>query len=238
MKASQVMTRDVATITPDAPVLDALRLMLERRISGLPVIGEDGRLVGIVTEGDFVRRAELDTERRRPRWLNFLLGPGRLASEYVGTHGRRTEEVMTRDVVAVDGDAPLAEVVDLMEKHGIKRVPVVHDGRLVGIVSRADLLRAFAACLMQSPDVDTSDAAIVQRIEREIEKQPWGPASMMQVSVDHGTAHLRVVLIDDREREALRVLVENDPGVTRVLDHLTTVEAMTGSVVQSAPDPG
>lgn len=236
MIASDVMTRDVATITPDTPVLEALRLMLERRISGLPVVDNDGRLVGIITEGDFLHRAELDTERQRPRWLNFLLGPGRLADDYVGTHGRRTDEVMTRGVVAAAAGMPLADVVQLMEKHRIKRVPVTRDGYLIGIVSRADLLRAFVAALQPRAGVDTSDAAIQRRIEHEIQRQPWGPSTTVRVIVNGGVAEMHGVLIDDRERAALHVLVENEPGVTRVVDHLTTVEAMTGSVVQTAMD--
>ena len=144
---------------------------------------------------------------------------------------------MTRAVIAVGPEASLADVVQLMDKHRIKRVPVIRDGRLVGIVSRADLLRALIRKATAEPRAeDTSDAAIEGRINAEIERQPWGPATMTHVVVQQGVAELQGVLIDDRERDALRVLVENEPGVTRVLDRLSTIEAMIGTVVQSAPD--
>jgi CBS domain-containing protein len=236
MKASQVMTRDVATVRPDTPVVDALRLMLELRISGLPVIDATGAVVGIVTEADFLHRGELDTDPQHSRWMEFLLGPGRLASEYVASHTRRIEQIMIRKVVTVAPDAPLADVVRLMEKHAIKRVPVVEQGRLAGIVSRADLLRALLDALAPAPASATGDAAIQRRIAGEIARQPWGPTTMAHVVVERGVADMRGVLIDDREREALRVLVENEPGVRHVLDHLATLEAMTGSVVRVGSD--
>jgi CBS domain-containing protein len=144
MKARDVMTRHVITIAPDASILEALRLMLQHRISGLPVVDKNGTVAGIVTEGDFLRRAETGTQRKRPRWVEFLLGPGMLAKDYVQAHARRIDEVMTTDVRTVPEDAELAEVVAVMEKHRVKRVPVMRGTALVGIVSRANLLHALA----------------------------------------------------------------------------------------------
>lgn len=235
MKALDVMTREVVSIGPDASVFDALRLMLDRRISGLAVVDADGDLVGMLTEGDFLRRAELDTERQRPAWLGFLLGPGRLAREYVQTHGRKVAEVMTHNVVSVTEDIALSEVVRLMERHHIKRLPVTKAGRLTGIVSRSDLLRALAG----APVIvcaDSRDATLRERILAEIGRQPWGPSAMVDVIVENGGVDLRGVLTDDREREALQVLVENIPGVMRVRDLLTTIEPMTGMVVELPRD--
>ena len=145
MKVQDIMTRKVLSIEPDATVLQAVRSMLQNKISGLPVVDADGKLVGIVTEGDFLRRAETTTERRRPRWLEFLVGPGRLADEYVHTHARKIADVMTPEPYTVTEDTSLEDVVQLMEKHRIKRLPVVRGKQLVGIVSRANLLHALAS---------------------------------------------------------------------------------------------
>src|SRR5439155_17984592 len=145
MKAKDVMTRPVISVEPGTSVQQAAQLMLQRRISGLPVIDKSGRLVGIVTEADFLRRAEMGTQRKRARWLEFLMGPGRLADEYVHTHGRKVEEVMTTDPATVAENSALGEVVELMEKHRIKRLPVVRGNQVVGIVSRANLLHALAS---------------------------------------------------------------------------------------------
>ena len=144
-ESKDVMTANVITVAPHAPILAALQLMLQHHISGLPVVDEKRNLVGIVTEGDFLRRAETGTERQRSRWFEFLIGPGALAGDYVHTHGRRVDEVMTGDVRTVADDAPLDVIVALMEKHRIKRIPVVRGGELVGIVSRANLLHALAS---------------------------------------------------------------------------------------------
>ena len=137
MKASDVMTRRVLTVEPSASVLKAIGLMLQNRISGLPVVDTKGVLVGLVTEGDFLRRTETTTEKRRPRWLEFLVGPGRLADEYVKTHARKVDEIMTREPRTITEDTPLEDIVQIMERHKIKRLPVMRGKQLVGIVSQA-----------------------------------------------------------------------------------------------------
>ena len=235
MKVSDVMTPRVISVLPSDRIADAIRLMLENRISGLPVIDAAGLLVGMVTEGDLLRRAETGTTRHRPRWLQFLLSPGRLADEYVHTHGRRVDEVMTRDVVTVTGETPLNAVVELMEKHGIKRVPVVRDGKLVGIVSRANLLRALFALGDQPRDNGALDAAIRKRIFDDIQREPWGPRYSIDVVVRDGRVDFWGTLFEERERQALRVVAENVPGVREVHDHMIWVEPVMGTVV-SAPE--
>ena len=132
MRAADVMTPDPVCISPDASIADAIRLLLERKFSGLPVVDARGSLVGIVTEGDLLRRTETGTQRKRPSWIEFLMGPGRLATEYVQTTGRKVNDVMTPEVRTVTEDAPLDEIVHLMERHQIKRVLVVRDSKLVG----------------------------------------------------------------------------------------------------------
>jgi CBS domain-containing protein len=160
MQAKDIMTRHVVSVAPDASILVALQLMLENQISGLPVVDHRGELLGIVTEGDFLRRAETGTERRRPRWLEFLLGPGMIASDYVQSHARRVEEVMTPNVWTVSEEAPLADIVALMEKRRIKRLPVMRGDELVGIVSRANLLRALAGVAGEIAPAPKTDEAI------------------------------------------------------------------------------
>ena len=152
MKVRDIMTSPVVSIEPESAVLEAVRIMLQRHISGLPVIDKEGRLVGIVTEGDFLRRAETGTQRRRPRWLEYLVGPGRLADEYTRTHGRKVHEIMTAGALTVTEDTPLDEVVRLMEKRRIKRLPVMRGNAVVGIVSRANLVHALAGLARGWPD--------------------------------------------------------------------------------------
>jgi CBS domain-containing protein len=231
MKAREFMTTRVVTVRADTPVHEAIRLMLQHRISGLPVVDDSERLIGIVTEGDFLRRSETGTERRRPRWLEFLIGPGRLADEYTRTHGRRVDEMMTRDVVTAVEDTPIESIAQLMEDRRVKRLPVVRDGKVVGIVSRANLLHAVGAAAVRTHPAAASDTAIRTRILNEIDRQPWGPRASVNVVVNNGVVHLHGAILDDRERQALIVLAENTPGVKDVRDHLVWVEPMSGMVL-------
>jgi CBS domain-containing protein len=236
MKAADIMTRDVVSVRPETTLAEAVRLMLARQISGLPVVDGDGRLVGMLTEGDLLRRAETDTERRRARWLELLLGPGRMAEEYVRTHGRRIAEIMTPEVVAVAQEAPLDEVVRLMERHRIKRVPVLRDGALVGIVSRADLLRALSGLLERGEEGGGGDAVIRERVLAEMTRAAWAPREGITVTVTGGIVALDGVVTDDKERTALRVAAENVPGVKAVRDRLVWVEPVSGTVVEGEPE--
>ena len=231
MKVSDVMTPKVISVVPSDRIADAIRLMLDNRISGLPVIDAAGRLVGMVTEGDLLRRAETGTTRHRARWLQFLLSPGRLADEYVHTHGRRVDEVMTCDVVTAAEATSLDTVVQLMERHGIKRLPVVRDGKVIGIVSRANLLHALVA-VGDAPERNGAlDAVIRQRILDEIQREPWGPRYSINVVVRDGRVDLWGSLFEERERQALRVVAENVPWVREVHDHMVWIEPIMGAVV-------
>src|SRR6185295_19945982 len=145
MKAADIMTTHPITVRPDSSVVEAVRLMLQHRFSGLPVVDAAGGVVGVVTEGDLLRRTETGTQRQRSRWIEFFVGPGKLAEEYVRASGRKVEDVMTHSVQTISGDVPLDDIVNLMERHRIKRLPVVHDGKLVGIVTRANLLHALGS---------------------------------------------------------------------------------------------
>jgi CBS-domain-containing membrane protein len=234
MKTGDVMTRQVITIGPEDSILTAVRLMLQNRISGLPVIDKNKDVVGVVTEGDFLRRTELDTRHHGPRWLEFLLGPGRLAAEYVRCSGRRVSEVMTRDPKTISTDTALEEVVSLMERHRIKRLPVVDDGKLVGLISRANLLHALASIAAEVPERPTDDQTIRERLLTELEGQPWAPK--INVVVKDGIVKLFGTITDDRERAAFVVAAENVPGVKAVHDHLAWVEPMSGLVFLSDED--
>ena len=205
--------------------------MLEKRVSGLPVVASKGVLVGIVTEGDFLRRAETGTERRRPRWLEFLLGPGRLSDEYAHSHGRKVQEVMTTDVRTITEDCSLREVIETMEKHGVKRLPVLRGDQIVGIVTRANLMRALAG-LARAPAPAKQDGDIRRSILDEMEKQTWAPTATVNVAVQNGVVELSGIIMEQRQRAALKVLAENVSGVTKVVDRLALIDPSSGIVIE------
>jgi CBS domain-containing protein len=231
MKAKDVMTSPVVSIEPDASIWQAVRIMLQRHISGLPVIDQKGALVGIVTEGDFLRRAETGTQRRRPRWLEYLIGPGRLADEYTRAHGRKVSEIMTAEPLTITEDTPLDEIVRLMEKRQIKRLPVVRDEHVVGIVSRANLVHALASFARDIRPASAGDQGIRDRILAELASQSWAPVALVDVIVRDGVVELWGMITDERERKAIVVAAENAPGVKAVNDHLAWVDAISGMVL-------
>lgn len=217
------MTVGAATVGPEDSIADAARIMLEHRVSGLPVVDGQGGLVGIVTERDLLRRAEIGTEHRRPRWLEMWVGTGELAEEYVRAHGRRIGDVMTRKVVSVDTDTPLDEVVTLMEREGLKRLPVIRDGRIAGIVSRANLVLALSRRIPESPPVLDDDLSIRRHILDEIAGNGWAPSAIIQVDVSDGVVELSGSVLDERVRQAIAVAARNVPGVAEVKDNLTVM---------------
>ncbi len=233
MKVADVMTREVVSIAPDASVMEAVRLMLQHKISGLPVIDASGNLQGVVTEGDFLRRVETGTERKRSRLVEFLLGPGRLATDYVRASGRKVDEVMTPDVRTVTEDEALEQVVHLMERYRIKRVPVVRGDKVVGIVTRQNLMRALASLALSEHPVAADDAAIRERLLAELKRQSWAPVGLIDVVVKDGVVKLSGALTDERERQAIRIAAENIAGVKKVEDHLVWIEPNTGVIVEA-----
>ena len=235
MRVSDVMTPGVLSVPPDASVVTAARLMLQKRISGIPVIDDRGNLLGIVTEGDFLRRAETGTGRRRPRWVEFLMGPGRLADEYVRLSGRKVSDVMTHEVRTLPPDAPLEQVVRLMERHNIKRVPVVDNGKVVGIVTRANLLHAMASVAGEIAPSSATDAAIRDQLLTALNDQPWAPVTAVNVTVRNGVVQLSGIITDERQRQALRVAAENIPGVKKVEDNVVWVEPVSGMFAEAPP---
>jgi CBS domain-containing protein len=236
MRANEIMTPDVISADPDATVLQAARYMLQHHISGLPVIDKSGALVGILSEGDFLRRREIHTEQRPSRWLEFLMGPGKMAAEYTHTHGSKVSEVMTTRVHSVSEDTPIEKIVELMEKRRIKRVPVLRGNKVVGIVTRANLMHAMVSLARLEPKSAKNDSAIRQKLLSELKKEKWALASMINVVVHDGVVELWGTIVDDRQREALIVAAENTPGVKEVKDHLAWVEPTSGVVIEQSDD--
>ncbi len=234
MQVKDVMTRNVISVQATDLVLKAARVMLQNRISGVPVVDKQGALVGILTEGDFLRRSELGTQRRRPKWLEFIIGPGRLADEYVHTSGRKVEEIMTPDPYTVSEDDALQEVVELMERRHIKRLPVMRGGQMIGIVSRANLMHALASLAREAQPTAADDGAIRDRVLAALAGQHWAPH--VNVVVKNGVVELWGVITDERERQGVIVAAENTAGVKEVHDHLVWVEPMSGMAFPSAED--
>lgn len=235
MRAHQIMTRKVITVGPDTSIAEAAATMLKNHVSGLPVVDAAGKLVGIVSEGDFMRRGEIGTQRTRSRWLQFLVGPGRSATEFVQQQGRKVAEVMTPEPCTVSESTTLPEIVDLMEKRNIKRLPVTRDDAIVGIVTRANLLQAVAGLARDVPDPTADDDHIRDRIVTAIEKHDWRPFGL-GVTVRSGVVHLHGVIVDEASRRASVVACENVQGVKEIHDHLCWVDPMSGMYVNSPED--
>jgi CBS domain-containing protein len=235
MRAHQIMTSKVISVTPGTSIVDAANTMLQHRVSGLPVVGDTGELVGMVSEGDFIRRQEIGTGRKRGRWLRFLVGSGREAADFVHERGSKVGEIMTPEPVTVTEQATLDEIVTVMEKNHVKRLPVMSGARLVGIVTRADLLQAVADLARSVPDPTADDDHIRNRVFAAIESNDWKPVAL-SVTVRDGVVHLGGVISEDRSRQAAIVAAENIPGVKLVHDHLCWVDPMSGAYLYSPED--
>ncbi|ESZ68750.1 CBS domain-containing protein [Mesorhizobium sp. L103C105A0] len=220
MQAEAIMSKPVIAIDPSASIAEAAGLMLTNKISGLPVIRSDGSLMGIVSEGDFLRRRELGTQRKRPRWLEFLVGPGSLAQEYVLANGRLVEEVMSDSVLTAPPTASIEQIVELMIKHRVKRIPIVEHGMVVGMIARSDLLRALLRVSTSAASNAASDNEIRQRIVAEFSAQKWANADLIGVVVENGAVELSGAIFDERQRQAAIVAAENVAGVKMVKDNL------------------
>jgi CBS domain-containing protein len=235
MRAHQIMTQRVITVSLETSILDAADIMLKNRVSGLPVVSATGELVGIVSEGDFLHRSEIGTQRKRSRWLQFFTSPGRLANDFVTESGRRVEDVMTRRAITVGEQTPLDELVSVMERNGIKRLPVLQQNRLVGIVTRSNLLQAFASLAKEMPKPSADDDHIRNRLLRAYDVAEWRPIGV-QVAVRNGVVHLNGMISDDRTRRAAVVAAENIDGVREVHDHLCLVDSWSGYYMESPGD--
>jgi CBS domain-containing protein len=235
MRAHQIMTRKVISVKPDTSIADAANTMLQQHISGLPVVSDTGKLVGIISEGDFIRRAEIGTPRKRGRWLRILVGPGRAATDFVHEQGRKVSEIMTPEPLTVTEDASLEEIVKVMENNHVKRLPVLRGNQLVGIVTRANLLQAVADLARDVPDPTADDDHIRNRVFAAIEKPDWRPAAL-SVTVRDGIVHLSGSIFDERSRQAAIVAAENVSGVRTVHDHLSWVDPVTGAYLYSPED--
>jgi CBS domain-containing protein len=219
LTAADVMTRDVVSVGPDTPVRAIAELLYTRRISGVPVL-EDGQLIGVVSEGDLIGHAAAIGEQRRSWWLGALMNDSVSARDYAKTHGRTAPDVMTSAVITIDETATFAEIARILERHRIKRVPVLREGKLVGIVSRGNLLEGLANPEVERPTT-VDDHTIRERLIAELRRQPWAHLSPDAIAVENGIVRLSGIVQTEDERRALRIAAENISGVKAVEDHLT-----------------
>jgi CBS domain-containing protein len=238
MIVSDVMTRRVLSVAPDETVEHAANLMLRHGISGLFVVDAKGTLVGVVTEGDLLRRDEIGTERHRPWWLRVLVSPGKQALDFTRAHGRKVSDIMTPEVICVDTGTQLEDVVETMEKQRIKRVAVTENGHMVGVVARSDLLRALLSREREkkAPAAQEDDRTIRTAILAALEAASWAPMTTLNVTVTNGVVDVWGTITNPDERRAICVIAENVPGVKEVHDHLVFVEPYTGTVIESPDD--
>jgi CBS domain-containing protein len=226
MRALDVMTTEVITVDENASIQSAAKLMAEHGISAVPVVDKDNRVIGMVSEGDLLHRAETGTERHRSWWLDMMSSTNKLAGDYIKSHSAKVKDVMTRDVLSVTEETPVADIAVLLETNRIKRVPVLHNGKLVGILSRANLVRALAMTINEAASgAEADDRAIRDKLLAELKAQKWAEVSPANVTVKHGVVHLWSSYLSEQEKRALVVAAENIPGVRRVEDHMRPVPA-------------
>ena len=225
MRAMDVMTSEVITVEEDASVQMVAKLLAERGISAVPVVDSENRVIGMVSEGDLLHRTETGTERCRSWWLDMMASTNKLAGDYIKSHSGKVKDVMTRDVISVTDTTPVADIAVLLETNRIKRVPVMHDGKLVGIVSRANLVRALAMTITQASGSEADDLSIRDKLLAELKAQRWAEVSPANVTVKDGVVHLWSSYLSEQEKRALVVAAENTPGVRRVEDHMRPVPA-------------
>ena len=222
MKASDVMSTTVITVAPDLDVTTIANILVESGISAVPVVTPEGELLGIVSEGDLIRRVESDTERRGSWWLEMFGNQEQRVRDFVKAHGRTAADVMTRDVVTAGPDTSLRDIASLLEKCRIKRVPIVEDGELVGIVSRANLVQVLASCLPDITRPETNDSRLREAVLQNLRKQP-GHISLVNAFAEKGVVSLWGMVPTEDERTAVRLAAEETPGVIAVKDNLSVV---------------
>jgi CBS domain-containing protein len=230
MKASDVMVTDVITVNPNGNVQDVAALLLTNRISAVPVVDDAGKLVGMVSEGDLLHRAEAGTGHERSWWLKILMGRELLAAEYLKEYGRRVCDIMTCEVVTAAPETPVAEIATLLERHHIKRVPIVRDGKIIGIVSRANLIQAIATYGKKTPlPQPIGDTELRDKVVSRLKSEPWVRPSLVNVTVTDGTVDLWGIVDSSVEKQALRAAVEVTPGVKAVNDNVIVRPAASGT---------
>ena len=222
MKAIDVMVRDVVTVHPETAVADAVKLLSKHDVSALPVVDADGRLVGIVSEADLVHRVEIGTEKHRSWWMEAVTGASVLAGDFAKSHGKKVEEVMTTKLVTATEDTSLEEIATLLERHRVKRVPITRDGKVVGVVSRSNLIQALASAVGRANGGATEDAdrAIRNEVLSRLNGQTWTDFGERNIIVTHGVVHVWGLVGSEAERKALTALVEGVPGVSGVSDEM------------------
>ena len=226
MRAMDVMTSKVITVDENASVITVAKLLAERGISAVPVVDSENRVIGMVSEGDLLHRAETGTERRQSWWLEMMASTNRLAGDYIKSHSGNVKDVMTRDVLSVTETTSVADIAILLETNRIKRVPVLRDGKLVGIVSRANLVRALAMTVNEpTSSTEADDRTIRDNLLAELKAQRWAEVAPANITVKDGVVHLWSSYLSEQEKRALVVAAENIPGVRRVEDHLRPVPA-------------
>lgn len=235
MLVKNIMTPRVISVTENATLWDALTALTTNKVSALVVVDAQGAPLGVLSEGDLLRRAELGTAKKRPGWLEFLVGGGKIAADYKISHGRKVGEIMTRGALTVGENATVAEAVDMMLGHKVKRLVVARDGQAIGVCSRSDLIKALMATLPKPSDT-RSDADIAEDIAAEFEREPWAPKGSVRIRVADGAVTLEGAISDERLRGALKVLCENTPGVKSVRDRMAWVEPNSGYLVPSPDD--
>jgi len=220
MRAIDVMIRDVVTVRPDTDVADAVKLLSEHDVSALPVLDAAGNLVGMLSEADLIHRVEIGTEKHRPWWQEAVSGASTLAADFAKSHGKKVGEIMTSGAVSVSEETPLSEIATLFERKRIKRVPVVEDGKLVGIVSRSNLIQALASVVGRMDQRDETDRQIRLELLSRLKDQPWTGFGDRNITVGNRVVHLWGLVGSEAERKALLALAEAVPGVSRVSDEM------------------
>ena len=236
LTARQLMTHPAITVRDTDSIQFAIELMLGNGISGLPVVGAGGELVGILTEGDLLRRAEIGTEKVRSHWLEFLIGPGKLADEYTREHSQVVGDVMSSQVIHAEPGASLQSLAELMHAKHIKQIPIVEEGPLVGIVGRNDLLRAISNAHAAVSGAPCPDSDIRFRLWSELRRTQWAPCNTITISVSNGVVTLGGMITDGRERSALHAAASNTAGVKTVHDQMTWIDLASGTVIDEGRD--
>ena len=220
MNATDVMVRNVVTVHPETDMAEAVKLLAEHDVSALRVLDGMGNLVGMLSEADLIHRVEIGTEKHRPWWQEAVTGASTLAADFAKSHGKKVGEIMTTGVVSVSEDTPLSEIAATLERNGVKRVPVLRDGKLVGIVSRSNLIQALASVVGRVNQHDETDRQIRLELLSRLEQQSWTDFGSRNITVGDRVVHLWGLVGSEAERKALRVLAEDVPGVTRVVDEM------------------